>query len=310
MDSNKVGGVMSKTIFANVYATMLVDCRQLMLPVVNEMHGTRFTSEDEVVLSNEEHYLKNKDEPQKRVSDSHFSIRSKGALYRVHHECQTRPDVSILKRMAEYGGEIAVENSMLEGNKLVTRLPLSGVLYLQSTRNTPDEFEIMIQTSEGEVIHKVRIMKLEHYTVEDIFKKQLFILIPFYILVYKKRFFEYNKEEGKLTELLKVYEDILDRFNNAAKEGKIDEYAVGTILAMSRKVIDHVTTKYKNIKERLGDIMGGKVLEHPVKTAYRNGERKGKIEAHISLMKDGIISMAEAAKRLGMAEDEVMRYLK
>lgn len=51
--------------------------------------------------------------------------------------------------------------------------------------------------------------------------------------------------------------------------------------------------------------MGGKVLEHPVKTAYRNG----KIEAYISLLKDGIISMAEAAKRLGVAEDEIRQYL-
>ena len=239
----------------------------------------------------------------------------------MHQECQTRPDASILKRMAEYGGEIAVENSILEGNKLVTRLPLSGVLYLQNTRNTPDEFEIVIENSNGELLHKVHVMKLEHYTVEDIFKKQLFILIPFHILVYKKRFFEYNKEEGKLIELLEVYENILDRLDKANKTGKIDEYAIGTILAMSRRIIDHVAAKYKNIKERLGDIMGGKVLDHPVKTAYRNGERygrnqgklegklEGKIELCMSLLKDGIISMAEAAKRLGMAEDEVMRHM-
>ncbi|MBR3761479.1 MAG: hypothetical protein IKK59_01920 [Lachnospiraceae bacterium] len=197
---------------------------------------------------------------------------------------------------------------------------MSGIIYLQSARKTPEEFEIMVQTSEGEVIHKVRVMKLEHYTVEDIFNKQLFILyflISFHILVYKKKLFEYNKEEGKLMELLKVYEDILDKLNKAGKEGKIDEYAIGTILAMSRKVIEHVAAKYKNLTESLGDIMGGKVLEHPVKTAYRNGERngrsqgkiEGKIEAYISLLKDGIISMAEAAKRLGMAEDEVMRYM-
>ena len=214
------------------------------------------------------------------------------------------------------GGEIAVENSMLEGNKLVTKLPLSGIIYLKSTRKTPEEFGIMVQTSEGEVIHKVRVMKLEHYTVEDIFNK-LYFLIPFHILVYKKKIFEYNKEEGKLMELLKVYEDILDKLNKAGKEGKIDEYAIGTILAMSRKVIEHVAAKYKNLTESLGDIMGGKVLDHPVKTAYRNGERngrsqgkiEGKIEAYVSLLKDGIISMAEAAKRLGMAEDEVMRYM-
>ena len=132
-------------------------------------------------------------------------------------------------------------------------------------------------------------------------------------MVYKKRFFEYNNDDRKLVVLLKVYEDILDRLDKANKEGKIDEYAIGTILVMSRKIIDHVAVKYKNIKERLGDIMGGKVLDHPVKTAYRNGEvngrKQGKIEMCISMLKDGTISMAEVTKRLGIAEDEVMRYM-
>lgn len=49
----------------------------------------------------------------------------------------------------------------------------------ESTGNTPDEFEIKIKNLEGQLIHKVRVMKLERYTVDNIFKKHLYILIPY-----------------------------------------------------------------------------------------------------------------------------------
>ena len=39
------------------------------------------------------------------------------------------------------------------------------------------------------------------------------------------------------------------------------------------------------------------------------GKIEGRIELCIAMLKDGIISMAEAAKRLGMNEEEVQQYL-
>ena len=97
-------------IFANVFATLLIDCRQQMIPMVNEVHGTDYTVEDEVVISHEEHYLKNNEELEKRVSDSHFSVKRKDELERYHFECQTKQDASMPKRMAEYELPIALEH--------------------------------------------------------------------------------------------------------------------------------------------------------------------------------------------------------
>ncbi|MBO5346822.1 MAG: hypothetical protein J6A45_01610 [Lachnospiraceae bacterium] len=165
--------------------------------------------------------------------------------------------------------------------------PKAAVLQLQNSRNMPDEYKIRIKTSEGIAIHKVRIMKLERYSVRDIFKKGL------------------------------VYEEILARLEEAMEKGKIDGHAVYTIILMSRRIIEHVTAGYDRIRERLGGIMGGVLLDNPARAIFANGKNvgkvegkmEGKIEAYISLLRDGIISMAEAAKRLGMKEEEVQRYL-
>ena len=296
-------------IYANVFATMLIDCRQQMIPMVNEMHGTDYSMEDKVVLSNEEHYLKNSEELEKRVSDGHFSVQREDEQEHYHFECQTRQDPGMPKRMAEYELPIALEHSEVEGNAVKVRLPSAAVLQLQCSRNMPDEYKIQISTSEGEVVHKVRIMKLNRYSVKDILEKGLYLLIPYHILVYKKRFSEYNKDERKLAGLIKVYEDILAGLEEAMEQGRINGHAVYTIIVMSRHIIKHVTAGYDRIRERLGEIMGGVVLDNPARAIFANGKIEGKIEAYISLIRDGIISMAEAAKRLGMKEEEVRQYL-
>ena len=55
--------------------------------------------------------------------------------------------------------------------------------------------------------------------------------------------------------------------------------------------------------------MGGKILEYEAKTILKRGICEGRIEAYIGLIKDGILSISEAAKRLEMKEEELKKYL-
>jgi predicted transposase YdaD len=71
--------------------------------------------------------------------------------------------------------------------------------------------------------------------------------------------------------------------------------------------------------------MGGKVLEYEAKTILQKGrregeeigrregeaigQRKGKIDIVLELLRDGLLSISEAAKRLDMQEEELKKYL-
>jgi predicted transposase YdaD len=59
--------------------------------------------------------------------------------------------------------------------------------------------------------------------------------------------------------------------------------------------------------------MGGKVLEHEAKTILRRGQSEGRIEGRrdtlVELVRDGLLSISEAAKRLNMNEEELRKYL-
>ena len=51
--------------------------------------------------------------------------------------------------------------------------------------------------------------------------------------------------------------------------------------------------------------MGGKVLEYEAKDILR----KGKTDAYLELVKDGILSIEEAAKRVGMTVEQFQKEL-
>ena len=59
--------------------------------------------------------------------------------------------------------------------------PNTAVLYLRTYKKTPDKMKYMIVTPGGTVQYDVPIMKVQTYSLDDIFEKGLLMLIPFYI---------------------------------------------------------------------------------------------------------------------------------
>ena len=72
--------------------------------------------------------------------------------------------------------------------------------YFFKYQKTPDKMKYVIVTPGGTVQYDVPIMKVQKYSLDDIFEKRLLILIPFYIFSYEKSFPEYNGNERKLAE--------------------------------------------------------------------------------------------------------------
>lgn len=60
--------------------------------------------------------------------------------------------------------------------------------------------------------------------------------------------------------------------NDCAETGIISEYVKGTVIAMSKKVLDALTVKYSKVQEGVGKIMGGKILDYEAKR-IRDEER-------------------------------------
>ena len=223
----------------------------------------------------------------------------------------------MIVRMFEYDVPIALEDGEVRGDKLIVRFPRSAVIFLRHTRNTPQAMTIEMHTPGGSVSYQVPVLKTQEYDLETIFQKKLYMLLPFYIFVYEKHLKEYEGDAARLTELQRSFNQIRMRLEELAAEGEINEYEKCTILDMSRKVIRGVTARYQQVQKGIGDVMGGRVLEYEAKTILRQGIQQGRQEGrqegqlftYVELIRDGLITLSEAARRLKISEEELRNYL-
>ena len=293
------------TPYDDVFRTLLNDCTSLIIPVVNEIFGEHYTGKEPVEFLQNEHFINLQDvNTKEKITDSCFRI--KGTTDKKYHiECQSTADNSMMVRMFEYDSQIALDHGEIVKGKLMVTFPNSAVLYLRHTRNTPDALTVEINTPGGSVSYEIPVLKTQMYTIDEIFDKNLLFLIPFYIFNYEKNFEEYETDDRKLQELKKEYQRIMERLEGLCTEGKISEYVKCTLVDMSKKVIKNIAAKYAKVRKGVTSVMGGKVLEYEAKTILR----EGKLEVCIGLVKDGLLTAAEAAKRLAMKEEEFKKHL-
>lgn len=265
----------TSTPYDDVFRTLLNDCSSLIIPVINEVFGEHYSGQEKIVFSPNEHFLNqqsgNEDE---RITDTSFRIEGKEPK-KYHLECQSSTDNSMLVRFFEYDTQIALDEGTIKGNVLTVTLPHSAVLFLRHHASTPDTLKIRMVTPGGTVEYDIQVMKSQQYTLDEIFGKNLLLLVPFHIFSHETRFDEYEKDKAKLRALQEEYGQIKDKLEALLNQGAISEYTRCTIIDMSNKVLEHIAVKYNSVKEGVKAVMGGKVLEYEAKTIKREGIKEG-----------------------------------
>ncbi len=195
---------------------------------------------------------------------------------KYHIECESSlPDGKITIRLFEYDAQIALDEGEVTEETLTVTFPNTAVLYLRTYKKTPDKMKYVIVTPGGTVQYDVPIMKVQAYTLDDIFEKGLLILIPFYIFSHEKSFPEYNSNEQKLAELKAEYQKILERLDELEQQDVIGAFDKRTIIELSSDVIKEIAQKYENVQKGVGDIMGGALIETSARTILNQGITQG-----------------------------------
>ena len=183
--------------------------------------------------------------------------------------------------------------------------PNTAVLYLRTYKKTPDKMKYVIITPGGTVRYDVPIMKVQKYSLDDIFEKRLLILIPFYIFSHEKSFPEYNSNEQKLAELKAEYQEILEKLDGLEQQGVIGAFDKRTIIELSGDVIKEIAQKYENVQKGVGDIMGGALIETEARIILNQGISETKKQAALKLLKRGKQTVEEIAEDTGLSVAEV-----
>lgn len=301
---------MTNTPYDDVFRTLLNDCTPLIIPVINAIFGEQYTGDEKIIFSPNEHFLNQQDgNEDERITDSSFEIQGK-EIKKYHLECQSRPDSSMLVKFFEYGTQIALDEGEIKGNTLTVTLPHSAVLFLRCRASTLDTLKIRIETPVGTVEYDIPAMKTQHYTLQEIFDKNLLLLIPFYIFSHEERFAEYEKDAAKLKLLQAEYEQIKNKLEELAENGTISEYVKRTIIDMSNKVLVHIAAKYNAVRKGVKDIMGGRVLEYEAKTIKKEGiaegRAQGRVEGRAQEREASIKSTVSILKNLNIPQQTIL----
>ena len=268
----KIATVTINTPYDDAFRTMVTDCRQLLIPLINLVFGKNYDANEKVELYHNERFIHHRDGTQeKRVTDSYFVIGSD--MYIL--ECQSSADNTMIIRITEYGFLVALEDAKFTSeNYLNMRFPRIAVLYLRSD-TADDKMTIRVEGEESDLITYAHIIKMKNFTLEDIFEKKLYILLPFFAFNHEKDFEAYDSDPEKLEELKQEYVEILRRLNQARDAGEIYQIYVKAIVGMIKDVIHALASKYKNVTKGVVSVMGGKVLDYEGKSIYKEGHKDG-----------------------------------
>ena len=269
------------TIFDDVFRTIAQKMPYLLIPLINEVFQTNYSEDIHFQQLRNEHYEKFG----KIITDSILQIED----HTYHLECQSSLDGRMVIRMFEYDFSIALELAQKNNETFEIEFPQSCVLYIRNhrERSLPDYHEAIVRFADGQqILYRVPILRAQNYTVDSIFEKRLLILLPYHILRYESFLKNSGTNSKKLEQLLTDYQKISDALEQCTDDKKSTLYI--DMIALIEEIADYIIPKdNEKVRERLGDIMGGKILKLESERLRELGEAKGRAEGRIQGQAEG-----------------------
>ena len=135
----------------------------------------------------------------------------------------------------------------------------------------------MALSDEHTLLYRIPTIKLEGYTKDSIFEKDLLMLLPFYIMRYEKDIHEMSENPELFQNLLNEYEEIRSNLiKELSGEDKATLYMDLNKLII--KIADYICQSEEVVRKGIGEIMGGKVLELESERLLAEGKAIGEAE--------------------------------
>lgn len=290
----------SSTIFDDVFRTMLEKMPQLAIPLINEVFGTSYPEDIEIIQKRNEHQTQNG----RVITDSHLLIAN-----RIYHiECQSTDDSTMVIRMIEYDFAISLEHVQKENGRYRMYFPQSCVLYLRGTKKR-DTISVEIVMPDGNTVeYTVPVVQVQKLTCDDILQKHLLFLLPYHVI-------KYEQEKGLDTDSEK-WKELLDEYAKIEKYleknflEKGNEKIYRDMVELIIRIADYVFRDKEKVRKGFGDVMGGKVLELEsdklIQRGIEQGLEKG-IQQGIAMERK---NTELARRKVEAAEEEIQRLKK
>lgn len=298
--------------YDRVFRTVINKGKGYVIPIVNEAFDDNYPMDTEIIFRPNEHFISKQDtDTDEIITDTVFALRN-NIIKQYHFECESNPkNHTIVVKLFEYDTQIASKGVSEDGKRMRVEFPNTAVLYLRHNSNTPDYLEIEVVVPTGKAVsYSVPVIKVQNYTIDELFNKKLLLLIPFYIFSLEKKLDECEQDEKELRKLQQLYEDIVNRLDKLEKDGEIDAYVKGVIISTATTVIANLNENRPKVWEGVGDYMSGAVLRCEVDDILDEGIEKGKLEMLFDLVRQNLLTVAQAASQVNLSEEAFKNQMK
>lgn len=307
--------------YDSAFKTVMYECKDIVYPLLNETFGESYDKSIRIEFLNEEHEDASDSELKEIIiSDTNFIVRSSEGkvLGRYIYECQSSGDSKMTVRMYRYSARTAFEQMYEENGILHIPFPEVAVLYLKGKgSDSIEESIVRLEFPDRTIDYKMKALRFRRYTIDELFDKKLYVLLPFTLFLYDGKLDKINSDDEKLANLMKSYENIISRLNDAEKTGEITDFEKREVLNLLKSVSDALAHKYDNITKEVDEIMGGQILKFPDTEALKNSKNEGRVEGRIEeridtlrefgMQDDKIVD--DIKKKFGLTDEQARKYL-
>ena len=275
--------------YDDAFRAMYKRCQRLLLLLLNEAFGTNYSGDENVrFLPNETFRWREGDKKAKelveRISDSLFDVTDlQGNVRRFQVECQSKNDNNMAVRIMEYSLSFAFETGIAAKAKYTAQIHNTAVLYLRSSATTPNSYEMeVVAPNQQSIRWKVPTVKVSDYTLDDLFSKKLYFLLPFYIFNFEKRLEKMEADPNERLVLTNMLETLKGKILELEKDGKLSTLDVNAIWDNCLNVAKNLVRNYKKLGEEVQNIMAGKDYRTRTMVAYDKGISVGREEGRLT----------------------------
>lgn len=138
------------------------------------------------------------------------------------------------------------------------------------------------------------------------FGKKLYLLIPFYIFNFEKKFKKYSMDDAEYENLKKEFQYISSELKRLSDTDEISAYDRRKMEELSKMVIDFIAQNHEKIRKGIGDIMRGPMIETEVDKLVRpEREKAAKAWAEVDKARRERQKAIELMRSLGVSEEKI-----
>ena len=243
-------------IYDKIFKRILTLSNVAVVNFINGIFGRDFPKDSKLTYNWTENI---KNSLEKTIADTIITVND---TEKFHAEVQINSDSTIAMRVFDYGYQDALKYRKVENDRIILEFPQSKVIFLEHNSNTPDTVILELRFgNQGGFEYKIPAMKFLDYSIDELNRQNLVILLPLYLLKLRKEIEKEQSRENALKLKALINDGIIKSIENNEAAGNITHEDTVILIGLLERLYTHLYGNIKKFKEEgVKDIMAEKLI--------------------------------------------------